>query len=307
MAFGITTLCVTGLVWLIWAQQPQGVHMPKHGEVASSHAGPIGSQQLVDCSSSTVIKLIRRELMRQAGEIRGTDQSAFARLTDQMNVQTTSVPSMANEPQGTTGCKVAITVKLPAGHSYRDGSSTLSGRGDYVVDVRGSVNGPLAQFTPDPSFLADLASVEARLPPRDDESLEEQQAAVIPAPESELAVRPPRKSATPAPLKMSNIETRTKPASDKPPSRRERNVPVCRRDRWTALICGDPNLTALDQQLSAFERQSRAHADARKNDRLEQSRARFEKDRVACRTEACARRALVTRTTEVAEIMRNRT
>jgi hypothetical protein len=243
--------------------------------------------------------------MRQAGEIRGTDQSAFARLTDQMNVQTTSVPSMANEPQGTIGCRVAITVKLPAGHSYRDGNSTLSGHGDYVVGVRGSVDGALAQFTPDPRFLADLASVEARLPPRGDESLEEQRAAVIPAIEAQLAERPPRKSATPAPLKMSKVEIRIKPASDKTPSPRKSDAPVCRGDRWTALICGDPNLTALDQQLSAFEQQSRAHADARKNNRLDQSRTRFEKDRIACRTEACARRARVGPTTEVADIMRN--
>jgi curved DNA-binding protein CbpA len=307
MAFGVTLLCVTGLIWIIWAQQPVGDRLPKLAETASNRVRPIGSHPSVDCSSPTVTKLVRRELMLQAGEIRGTDQSAFARLTEQMSVKTTSLPSIADEPHGTIGCQVAITVNLPAGLSYSDGSSTLTGHGDYVVEVEGGAEGPAARFIPDSRFLTELASVDAVLPPRDERSLQEQRVAAIPVIGAELAVRPPRKSATPAPHKMSKVEIRTKPASDKTPSPRKSDAPVCRGDRWTALICGDPNLTALDQQLSAFEQQSRAHADAKKNDRLEQSRTRFEKDRVACRTEACARRALVTRTTEVAEIMRNRT
>jgi hypothetical protein len=306
IAFGITILCVSMLIWIIWAQQRPGRDPSSPAEAQLGQKAHNGSQTEISCSSIPVTKLVRRELFDRVAEVRGTERMEFEQLAEKLVVRTTPVPLVTEPSPGFVSCSVAIIIELPEGISDRHGRRALSGNGDYFIDPDGGADSVLIRFSPDQPLLTDLASLEmAGKRPVDTEFLE------VPATvRSVPKVAQARSLKRPAPLPLvrnaSEAVARPKPAQVVTRIMRKSEVPVCRGDRWTALICGDKNLGALDQQLAVFERQSSTHADAKKRDRLQKSRTQFENERTACRTEACVRRALVGRTSEVAEIMREK-
>lgn len=76
--------------------------------------------------------------------------------------------------------------------------------------------------------------------------------------------------------------------------------------RWQAILCHDANLTALDQQLSLLDSQSRANARPAKREMLALSRAQFVTERDKCQDRTCLHTLLLARMTEVAVIMADR-
>jgi hypothetical protein len=300
--FAITMLCVSVLVGVIWTAQPAAVLPPQATAQADSrgNSSPDDSRSL-DCMSPVVTKLVRGELMRQAMLVRGEGRSEFADLASRLAVRTTSGPALTGPAAGAISCSAAVTVDLPNGVRQHDGSTSLYGNIDYSVRS-GPSEGPQIELTPDAGFLVDLASLRTSAEPRPDRAAREETTSeplgTADVPKTLARMAPP-----PRMPRSATVQPELKPRLTNPQTRNA-EPPVCAGDRWTTLICRDQNLAALNKQLTDFERQSLSHANAQKRERLERTRTQFEVRRTECRSETCIRGALVSRTTEVADIMR---
>jgi curved DNA-binding protein CbpA len=300
VGFAVTMLCVSVVVGVIWTMQPALVLPPEMVDQPNTR-GSRDSSRNGGCTSTTVTKLVRRELMRQTMLMRGAGQSEFSDLASRVEMRTKSGPSLAGPVAGAISCSAAVTLDLPRGVESVAGNAALYGNIDYSVRMSPS-GGPEIELTADPGLLVDLASLRKSSVPARDPGLV---GATVADPISHASLpKAPAPAAAPRPTSRSAAglpQPKPRLVNSQP---RPRARPACDGDRWTTLICSDQNLAALNRQLADFERQSSSHANAQKRERLDRTRAQFEARRTECRSEACIRRALVARTIEVADIMR---
>jgi hypothetical protein len=172
------------------------------------------------------------------------------------------------------------------------------------VGREGLAKDEIIEFQTDPQLFANVASVQASAPPPELSSPGPQPARNLA--KSDLARRLRASSSVPVSREASLTARRAATQSPKQKRPTPAEPPCDERNSVASPICNDVSLTALDGQLTVFERQSVYYADAAKRDTLKQSRLHFEREREQCRTKTCVRDTIVRRLTHVANIMSNK-
>jgi hypothetical protein len=127
MAFGITILTVSALVWGIWAQQ--GPRDVSAAAAAATTSGAIGTRPFGEetCLPAMADEIVRRDLLHYANSVRGLPGLDLPELADKLMIQTTAAPSLVDSTPEAVACKLTMTVKAPSGFTFRDGMRAVVG------------------------------------------------------------------------------------------------------------------------------------------------------------------------------------
>jgi len=266
------------------------------------------------CGSQPTYDLMKRELFRRAGQVRGSDAGVFDRLGSYATIRVQNpVVKRQDEDVGTLVCSGQVALDLPPGLGVVGGRRTLSAAVDYSVTKAADGSGnvvtlegadpivvPLATLTRTDAAVAPPASA-----PADTSGTEVVGQAPTPAP---IAVSP----APPAP---------EQPAAPRAPAPRQPAEPAepratasarpsfnCAyaRTRGEVAVCGDPGLASLDRQMAGTYVSALRGASPQQRALLQRTRDRFLGFRDRCGSDACIAGAYRDRIREIGDIANDR-
>ena len=254
------------------------------------------------CGSQKTYDLIKRELFRRAGELRGSDQAAFQRLAA-YSVVRMDAPMLRShdEDVGTITCAGSLALDLPPGVAVVGGRRTLTANIGYAIQPAADGSGdvltlsnadaiitPLATLarvgTPAGEPLTTEAPTDSALPPLTAE----------PAPPTQRPPIPPPQNAGPPP--------QAAPPATASPSFNCRSA----RTRGEIAVCSDPGLAALDRQMAAQFSTAMAQGDSRQRSLLQRTRNDFLRYRDNCPTNGCIAETYRGRMREIRDISSGR-
>jgi hypothetical protein len=290
-----------------------------------------------DCGSKQTNELIKRELFRQAAELRGTDRAAFDQLSAHSVLRVESVETHGgDENAGSFNCSGTMTLDLPPNVSVVGGRRALTADLDYAVqrsaDGAGnfltlsnadSIITPLAALVPNgaateeqPSPAAPTDTGEESAPADDPVQPRPRTPLAPPAPPAEARTEPrqaPAKvTARPKTTAIASRPTRD-PAPARPVSQPPRQATAspsfnCRYARTASeiAVCRNADLAGLDRQMAAQFNSGVSRGTAEQRALLQRTRSRFLSYRNKCRTNECITNAYSGRMREISDIMNNR-
>lgn len=319
LVFGLTMLCMCFLVMAIMTRSPsrgEAAPGPPPASLPGSNSTPAKE---LSCLSEETKALIPRELIRRAADLTRGSPRDFAKFLEVMSVRTAPALTMSEPRTGFLECAASVTLPMD-GTQTSAGSTPVFGDVDFTV-IAGKSGAPsLIEFNPDERFLLQLASLhqaaqaQVKSPPNSDIPLTNATSVarsreprlmppVLKAGRGMSAVNMPPLDSRRTLVVAAAEHLRQTSRSKEPLPARTRDP--CRGDAQRQRPCLDDNLKILDQQLAIFERQSIANSNPRKRELLNQTRDRFEAGRGTCHAPACERRLILSRTTEIADIMRS--
>jgi hypothetical protein len=256
------------------------------------------------CASRSAFDVVKREIFRQAAEVRGSDASAFERVA-RYSVIRVNAPILtgADQDRGIVSCKANVALDLPPGVVVGEGQRSLAGEIDYSVPAKDrSAPAVLA----DGGGIVSLLATLARSAPPIQEATTTQTPPVAPQQplrQVKLAAQAPpppqsKPSAAPPPI----ARAKAPPKAPTPNSRRGFS---CRFSNVPGDVdtCNNADLSRLDGQLVSLYSQSWRSADPSKRALLQGTRDRFLGRRNGCRSNACVSGAYLGRMREISDIM----
>jgi len=244
------------------------------------------------CAAKSTYDLIKRELFRRAGQLRGSDQAAYDRLSSYAVVRMEN-PVMEGKDGATAAvnCSGSLSLDLPPGVAVVGGRRTLTSDVDFSVQPAADGSGNVVLLRNADSIIAPLATLARTAQPAPPQVSTVANEA---APVAEPGVSPP--VIAPAPS-----ETPQRPASARPSF-------DCAQARTHGeiAVCGDAGLAALDRNMAAQYSRSMGLASAEQRALLERTRDRFLGYRDRCPNNACIGDAYVGRMREIRDIMEGR-
>lgn len=289
---------------------------------AANSAAPDTQEAAAErCGSQRTYDLVKRELFRRAAQVRGSDLSAFDRLSAYAAIRVVQpVLKDRNEDLGTLVCSGQVSLDLPPGLGVVGGRRTLSAEMDYALTPAADRSGDVVTLTgADPIIvpLATLARTGAQpgLPP----------AAAPATPEASSAApaesgSPPLSGGEPASPPSAPEPSRPVPSvSPSPPA----PPPVPRapeesasarpsfncanaRTRGEIAVCRDAGLAALDRQMASAFFAALRGATPQQRELLQRTRGRFLAFRDRCGSDACIAGAYRDRIREIEDIRNDR-
>ena len=245
------------------------------------------------CSAQRTYELIKRELFRQAAEVRGSDEAAFNRLAG-FAVLRMDAPSLTShdEESGAISCSGTLALDLPPGVAVAGGRRTLTANIAYSLRPAAEGGGDRLVLTNADAIITPLATLARVGQPAEDPLAPLGNAigpAVIYAPGEEPEPAPPP-GADPGPVAGSN------------PSFNCGNA----RSRGELAVCNDPRLGALDRQMADQFNSALSRADAEQRALLQRTRDSFLSYRDRCGSSSCIADTYRGRMREIADIMAGR-
>jgi len=243
------------------------------------------------CAAQSTYDSIRRELFRRAAQVRGSDQQAFARLSDfaLLRVSGPIVRGIDERLESVT-CSGTANLDLPPGVTV-EGRRSLSGDIDYMVQPAADGTGNVVRLGNADSIVVPLAALSRtgapRAAPLVPPALEEMEQPQLP--DDEGLAEPESAEPSPSPVRAS-------PSFD------------CgrARTRGEIAVCGDPGLAALDRQMAAQFNDALRQANRSQRQLLERTRGRFLSYRDRCATNQCVADTYRSRMREISDIMADR-
>lgn len=241
------------------------------------------------CADSSAAGLIKRELFRRAGEMRGSDGALLGRATEASVVRVN--PSSKGARNAASDCTGWVAVDLPPGLVVDGGRTNLNAEIAYGLEG-GSGSLRLASLSGAGRLVRTLATLgPAPKEPEEGKPIEPAQiAAVVRKPPEPVSKPAARKTADAKPAQVAQAPT------------------GCARlaNRAEQMICASGNLSSLDRQLALLYRQSWDQADEKKRAALLGTRQRFNDRREACSSPNCMTTAYLSRLKEISDIMAGR-
>jgi len=260
-------------------------------------AGGTASDPEKRCGSQRTYDLIKRELFRRAGELRGSDQGAFDRLAA-YSVVRMDAPMLQghDEDLSRVSCAGALALDLPPGVAVVGGRRTLTANIGYAIQPSADGNGDVLILTNAEGIIAPLATL-ARIGSTTGDPLTPAAPAEPGAPVTEPAEDP--------------LATAAPPAAEPPPQTPRATASPsfnCRnaRTRGEIAVCSDAGLASLDRQMASQFSAAMSRADAGERGLLQSTRGRFLSYRDSCRTDSCIADAYRGRIREIQDIMAGR-
>jgi uncharacterized protein YecT (DUF1311 family) len=261
----------------------------KLSDVQLTQPGVSATEKL--CASKRTYELIKRDLFRRAGQLRGSDQAAYSRLAGFAVVRMDN-PVMESEDQGTgaVNCSGTLSLDLPPGVAVAGGRRTLMSEIDYTVQPAADGSGQVVLLRSADVIIAPLATL-ARIaqpapqtPPESNEVAPEQPEANVAASES-ANVQPGPPSAYPGRPSFDCSQART---------------------RSEIAVCQDSGLSSLDLNTATQYRRALTAASPAQRQLLQSTRNRFLAFRDRCRDTQCLAEAYLGRMREIRDIMEGR-
>jgi len=240
------------------------------------------------CSSQATYDLIKRDLFRNAGQARGSDQSVYDQVEAYAVVRMeNAVLESEDSTSGALNCSGSLSIDLPPGVQVAGGRRTLTADVDYTIDASGNVTVRNAEAITAP--LATLARVEEVAPP--------------PAETNKIAPETDQpETLGPAPLSPAPLA----PTAPRPLGARPSFDCADAHSRGEIAVCSSAGLAALDRTMAAQYRRSLAVASPAQRQLLQQTRDRFLAYRDRCPNNACIGDAYTGRMREIRDIMEGR-
>jgi hypothetical protein len=232
------------------------------------------------CGENATFDLLKRELFRQAAVRRGSDHATFDQIARAAFVRMEhAVMESEDRDAGTVNCSGSLWLDLPPGIVVQNGSRTLSGNVDYVLETDGRVSVRNAD-----GIIAALASLNRVAEPAPIPPGETPAEANVAASES-AAITPGPPSSYPG-----------RPSFD------------CARanTRGEIAVCSDSGLAALDVNMTTQYRRALTTASQAQMQLLRASRERFLAYRDRCPDRTCIADAYLGRMREIRDIMEGR-
>ncbi|MEO7364723.1 MAG: hypothetical protein ABIW03_00210 [Sphingomicrobium sp.] len=264
-------------------------------------AGAASADPEKRCASQATYDLIKRELFRRAGQLRGSDQATFDKLTAYSVVRMDAPMLKSHDEQlGAVTCTGTLSLDLPPGVAVVGGRRTLTADIEYTLQHAADssrdvlmLNNADAIITP----LATLAQVGAQpansLAPANTAPLpSDPPYTAEPLPSEPAPPPPPRASPRPAPA----------PQISANPSFNCRNA----RTRGEIAVCNDGGLAALDRQMAAQFNGAMSQAEGGQRSALLNTRNRFLAYRDRCNSNDCIADSYRGRMEEIRDIMSGR-
>jgi hypothetical protein len=261
------------------------------------------------CSSQQTYDLIKRELFRQAAQVRGSDQAAFDRLSAYSSARMER-PVLRSEDQdvGSISCEGALSLDLPPGVAVVGGRRTLGANIGYSIQPSADRNGNVVTLSNADAIITPLATL-ARVGQATGAPL-----APPPAPQPGPTVdgappvgnapgapRPPAQAPNPPPA-IEPGPTAPAPTASARPSFNCGNA----RTRGEIAVCRDSGLASLDRQMASQFYSARRNASPSERALLDRTRGRFLAYRDRCQSDSCIADAYRGRIAEIRDIMGGR-
>ena len=307
-AIGVTLLAVGMVVFAISPPtnpSPASRSRPPAELSASSVAKPVQAkgmerptkQAAGACADSSAGRLIKDELFRRAGGLRGADHDQLSQVAGHASVRIDSARPKAGQ-DGVVDCSGWIALDLPPGLVVDGGRTNLNAELSYAMaHVRGRMK--IASLSGEGRLVRTLATLAPA--PREtdqDKSIEPVQVATAPVRKAPVVVAQAKR---PSPAATERVQRRESKAPAVPAS-----ASACSGSRADQIVCANTNLSSLDRQLSLLYRQSWNQADEKRRAALLGTRQRFNDRRDACVSPNCMTTAYLSRLKEISDIMAGR-
>jgi uncharacterized protein YecT (DUF1311 family) len=245
------------------------------------------------CASKSTYDLIKRELFRRAGQLRGSDQAAFDKLAAYAVVRMEN-PVMESQDSKTqaASCSGSLSLDLPPGVTVVGGRRTLGADVDYVVQQAADGSGPVVMLRNADAIIAPLATIARASQPTTEAPLDADDENEATPETDELAPLPAEPAAPAQPARPAG----TRPSFDCGNAHTKGEI----------AVCGDAGLAALDRNMAAQFNRSMAAATPDQQALLRRTRDRFIGFRDRCPNNACIGDAYTGRMREIRDIMEGR-
>lgn len=262
------------------------------------------------CAAPATYDLMKRELFRQAANLRGSDSAVFDRLAAYAALRV-EAPVVEQQDAGLdmVSCSARVSLDLPPGVAVVGGRRTLTASLSYAVQPAADGSGDVVTLRGADAITIPLATL----------AKEGGQSSAPTAPQVEPNSVPsdplaPQPEPSPSPPVTAPPVSRPIEPSPPPAPRPERAETSARpsfncaraRTRGEMAVCRSPSLASLDREMASFYTRSYRNADSGQRSLLEQTRARFLGYRDRCGSDACIADAYRGRITEIRDIMDGR-
>jgi hypothetical protein len=246
------------------------------------------------CASQATYELIKRDLFRRAAQVRRSDQAAFDQISGAAVVRMEN-PVMESEDSGTGAvhCSGSLSVDLPPGVAVVGGRRTLAADVDYTVQQAADGSGPVVLLTNADAIVTPLATLTREAAPPPEANNASDQNVVVTQPPATNQGQPAAQLPAPEPAQ---------PPSTTRPSFSCANA----RSNGEIAICSDPNLAALDRDMSSEYGRAASVATPDQRALLRNTAHRFYAFRDRCPDRRCVAAAYTGRIREIHDIIEGR-
>lgn len=242
------------------------------------------------CAAQASYDAIRRELFRRAAQVRGSDEQAYARLSDFALLRVNGPVARGIDDQlHSVTCSGTAVLSLPPGVAAAGGRRSLSGDLDYIVQPAADGTGNVVRLGNADAIVIPLATL-ARTGARANAPLAPPPVAPAPQPTAPVQQPAPLDTVQPAPAATANPSFNCGAA----------------RTRGEIAICADPGLASLDRQMAAQFNAAMSRGDSVQRGLLQRTRGRFLSYRDRCATDQCISQTYQSRMREIGDIMAGR-
>ena len=249
------------------------------------------------CSKGATYNLIKQTLFEHAAALRGTDQSAFARLAGYAVVRMDNpVMESQDNASGAVNCSGSLSIDLPPGVAVNGGAHSLMSNVDYTVSAAADGSAPTVALHGADAIISSLASltlVNAAPGQAPDIVTGNDSGPEMNVAQSEPQRIVPQPPPTPAPQAR----------ADSPRPSFDCNAA---RSSGAQIVCSDVALAALDRRMASDYSQALATAPPDERDLLRDTGRRFTDFRDHCDTRICVQDAYSGRIREIRDILEGR-
>ncbi len=289
-----TTIALIGglvvlLLLIAYFASTRNPEQDKLSDVQLTQPGASPTEKL--CASKSIYDLIKRDLFRRAGQLRGSDQAAYDRLAAYAVIRMDN-PVMESEEQGTGGvnCSGTLSLDLPPGVAVAGGRRTLMSDIDYTVQPAADGRGQAVLLRNADAIIAPLATL-ARVAEPPPQTLPDGNEVAPEQPEVNVAAS-----------ESANVQ----PGPPSPYPGRPSFDCSRARTRGEVAVCQDSGLSSLDLNMATQYRRALAAASPSQRQLLQTTRSRFLAFRDRCPTSQCLSDAYLGRMREIRDIMEGR-
>ena len=273
-------------------------------------AGSTANDPEKRCGSQQTYDVIKRDLFRRAGALRGSDQASFDKLAA-YSVIRMDAPKLKShdEEVGTISCTGTLALDLPPGVAVVGGRRTLTADIAYAIQAAADGSGDVVTLTNADGIitpLATLARVGAAVgQPLAPEAPSDQPPPLTAEPAPSATAPPTAGPPRPAPPRPEPARADPEPAPPRTSARPSFNCQSA-RTRGEIAVCRDPGLASLDRQMAAQFNRAVSDGDAEQRALLRSTRTRFLSYRDSCRSDSCIADAYRGRMREIRDIQDGR-
>ena len=261
------------------------------------------------CGSQKTYDLIKREIFRRAGEVRGSDQAAFDRLASYAVVRMDAPMLRSHDKDlGAISCAGSLALDLPPGVAVVGGRRTLTANIGYAIQPAADGSGDVLTLSNAEGILTPLATLARIGSPAGDPLAPGTAVAepgTVPAGEPGVAPLPPPQPTVLQPPSRPPVMRQAEPAPPRAtasPSFNCRNA----RTRGEIAVCNDGGLASLDRQMAAQFNSAMSQAGPGERAMLQRTRSNFLRYRDNCPSNSCVAETYRGRMREIRDIMSGR-